>query len=289
MLPWLEADSAAAPALKRLAAELGGDWRHHLQDARWASENRVAQLLLTGSGLAAWSCLAALLPRPAVIAGYSVGELAAFCAAEVFDSTSALALARDRALAMDAAVAGVDTSLLAVQGPASAGAIDTLCRCHGLALAIQMSTDRVLLGGVDADLQRAETELAALGLRCTRLAVKVASHTPWMQAAARAFALRCADLPMLLPTAPLVCNLDASTPRTPQALRQALAGQIDHPVRWDLCMDMVAERGPRCVLEIGPGHALAKLWNECHPEVPARSADEFKSAAGVAHWVAAQL
>jgi [acyl-carrier-protein] S-malonyltransferase len=54
-------------------------------------------------------------------------------------------------------------------------------------------------------------------------------------------------------------------------------------------MDCIAERGVRCVLEVGPGAALAAMWRERHPGIPARSVDEFQSPDGVALWVQRQL
>jgi [acyl-carrier-protein] S-malonyltransferase len=69
-------------------------------------------------------------------------------------------------------------------------------------------------------------------------------------------------------------------------LRRALAQQIATTVLWDRCMDTMAERGVRCVLEVGPGSALSRLWQARHPDIPARSIDEFEQPAGVARWVA---
>jgi [acyl-carrier-protein] S-malonyltransferase len=43
------------------------------------------------------------------------------------------------------------------------------------------------------------------------------------------------------------------------------------------------------VLEIGPGSALASMWNKRYPEVPARSVDEFRSERSVREWVSARL
>jgi hypothetical protein len=54
---------------------------HQPRTPEWPYANAVAQPLLTGLGIAAWQGLAPRLPAPAVVAGYSVGELAAFCVA----------------------------------------------------------------------------------------------------------------------------------------------------------------------------------------------------------------
>lgn len=288
MLRWIDDDPDAAPALALLAARVGPHWRDRLADPDWAQGNRVAQALLTGLSLAAWHCLAATLPAPAVIAGYSVGELPAFSAAGVFDAATALRLADRRAEAMERSVAGLDTGLLAVQG-LGAPDIGRACAQYGLALAIRLAPDRVVLGGTIEALQRAQDGLDPRGAHCTRLAVHVASHTPWVAAAVDDFARDLAGVDFAAPRAALVCNLGASMPRRGDALKQALAGQIAHTVPWDACMDAIAERRVRCVLEVGPGSTLSRLWNEREPGVPARSVDEFRSAGAVRRWVAAVM
>ncbi len=50
-------------------------------------------------------------------------------------------------------------------------------------------------------------------------------------------------------------------------------------------MENLHARGVACVLEIGAGPALARLWNARYPEVPARAADEFRSAQAIAQWI----
>lgn len=292
LLPWLDNDPAARPALAAMAAQIGADWRARLAEPAWAESNAVAQPLLTGIGIAAWACLAPRLPAPAVIAGLSVGELAAFCAAGVFDATAALAVAHDRAAAMAdsdrANAAGQPTGLLAVSGAAAAVLADA-CGRFGLALALQLTTDRAVLGGPVAALEQAASALAAAGVQATGLAVRLASHTRWMAAAVPVLARRLDGLPMAPPRCVLVCNHTAAREHDADRLRAALAGQVAHTVRWDRCMDAVAERRPACVLEVGPGHTLAALWNERHPAIVARSVDEFRSPAAVAAWVRSAL
>jgi [acyl-carrier-protein] S-malonyltransferase len=288
MLAWLDDQAAAQATLTQLAADIGPDWRRRLVDPAWTRDNARAQSLLTACSVAAWQCLAPLLPAAAVVAGYSVGEVAAFCAAGVYSPATALQLARVRAAAMSASVAGLATGLLAVQG-LTAGAVAAACHEHGLALAIQLAADRVVLGGPEAALQAAETALGAAGGHCSRLAVGLASHTPWMAAAARAFADHLRSAAFTAPRCTLVCNLGGIALRLPADLQHALAAQIDHPVRWQACLDTVAERGVRCVLEVGPGTTLSRLWAERGSPVPARSIDEFRSPEAVARWVQATL
>ena len=288
MLPWLEASPAAAAVLTLIKAQHGADWRSHLAEPEWAQRNAVAQPLLTGLSLAAWHGLAPSLPVPAVVAGYSVGELAAYCVAGVFSVADAMALAVDRAAAMDRSAAGLDTGLLSVKG-LDAKTLQAAYARYDLSMAIRLAADHAVLGGLSRALVAAEQFLSADGARCTRLPVRVASHTPWMSAAAVEFEARLSAVAMSSPRSTLVCNAIGAAEREPGRLKQLLARQIAIPVLWDNCMDAIAERRVRCVLEVGAGHALTNLWRDRHPDIPVRSVDEFRSAQAIVRWVHAAL
>jgi [acyl-carrier-protein] S-malonyltransferase len=285
MLRWLDTRPEAAATLAAMAAHLGPDWRERLGDADWLHANAVAQRLLTGIGIAAWRVLEGRLPPPAVVAGYSVGELAAFCVAGLFDAATALNLAAVRAQAMNDCVSGQHTGLMAVQGP---GALALAQAWTGLSVAIRISEERTIVGGPAAALEAAAAQWGAAGLRCTRLPIGVASHTPAMAVAAEVFAQRLAAVDFQPAPVAAVCNFSGSASRSPALLKSALARQIASTVRWDDCMDAIAERQVSCVLEIGPGATLAAMWRERHPAIPVRSIDEFQGPEGVAHWVHAQ-
>lgn len=290
MLPWLEAEPLAAPVLAAMAATgVRADWRAHMADEAWASSNRVAQPLMTGVALATWAVLAPHLPKPTMLAGYSVGEVAAFSVAGLFSATAALSLAQQRAALMDRCVGAAPGGLLAVSGLRVAS-LDALLVRFDLAVAIRLGAERCLLGGSLAGLAAISPELLARGAELTALNVRLPSHTPAMASAARAFAALLDG--MAWPRnaeATLVCDLDGAGHRASVALKAALAGQIAHTVEWDRCLTTLAERGPRCVLEVGPGSSLARMWAARWPDVPVRSVDEFQSAQGVIDWVGRAL
>jgi [acyl-carrier-protein] S-malonyltransferase len=282
MLPWLADDAIVRAMSEKLGTP---DWRSAIADASWTERNANAQTLLTGLALAAWHQVSTALPAPSAIAGYSVGELAAFSAAGVFDAECALKLSARRAEAMDRCAEQAPGGMLAVAG-LDGSAIDQLCASAGVAVAIRIGAGNVVLGGPHARLDEAERAAASLGgARCTRLRVGVASHTPWMRAAADAFLRTLSDVRFTAPRTALFSNaldrvLDGAS------ARKALSAQIASTVRWDDCMDNIHARRVSCVLEIGPGQALARMWNERYPQTPARSCDEFRSVAGIAKWVA---
>ncbi|CAN5290526.1 malonate decarboxylase subunit epsilon [soil metagenome] len=287
MLTWLDGEPLAEPVLAGMG--LGDDWRVRMADETWASSNRVAQPLMTGVALATWAVLAPHLPKPTMVAGYSVGELAAFSVAGMFGAEEALQLAHQRAALMDRCNGTAPGGLVAVSGIRVA-ALDSLLTHFELAVAIRLGADRCVLGGSLAALAAVGPELVMRGAELKPLNVRLPSHTSAMANAALDFAELLA--PMDWPgsaSAIVICNLDGAGRRESAGLKKALAGQIDHTVEWERCMTTLAERRPRCVLEVGPGSSLTRMWAARWPDVPVRSVDEFHSAPAVVAWVHAML
>lgn len=285
MLPWLETEPAARPVLDRMAAALGADWRARLADAGWAQSNAVAQSLVTGSSVAAWTALAPGLPRVVAVAGYSVGELAACVAAGMLDADDAMTLAARRAAAMDACAVDGAAGLLGLSN-VDAREVDAACARWGLEIAIRTGERRCIVGGPADALARAAAHLAELGAKTTPLGVRVASHTRAMRAAVPALARALALARWRAPRVAWVAGITGTVLRDVAEVQRVLADQVATTVRWDACMDAVAERRPDAVLEVGPGTTLARLWRERHPAIPARSCDEFASAQQVLDWSA---
>jgi [acyl-carrier-protein] S-malonyltransferase len=314
MLPWLGDD--ASPSTTALLSVMRetldvADWRAALADPAWARKNANAQVLITTTALAAWTQIAPRLVSASIeidgVAGYSVGELAACAAAGVLAHADAIGLAARRAALMDEAARAHAGGLCGVTGLASAD-VDDVLRGTSVSVAIRNGEDSVVIGGPlhstlgavapeasDASgasdtsdkpeaLDEVEASLASRGARCTRLAVAVASHTPLMRSAAEGFSSELSGAAMRAPALALF-DSDANRVWTADQARGGLARQIAHTVRWDEVMDQLAARGPSCVLEIGGGQALARLWQQRHPSIPARSADEFRTLDGVLAWI----
>ena len=280
MLPWLESQAAAQPTLRRMAQAIGADWRARLQDPDFLHANAVAQPLVTGTALAAWAVLQPLLKTaPAIVAGYSVGELPAFACAGVFNAAAALTLATQRAAAMDQAGAGTVTGLLSVSG-LRADQVAPPLEC-----AIRLGPTQHIFAASRAYLAAAEPLLTAAGAQCKWLEVRLASHSSWMATASAEVAALLQAVPLAAPDCPVATNFSGNATRRVEVLRHDLAQQISHTVEWATCMEAVAERGVHCVLELGAGHALAKLWAQRFPEIPVRSLEDFRSPEAVAAWV----
>jgi [acyl-carrier-protein] S-malonyltransferase len=283
MLPWLESEVASRKVLATLTKTIGNDWRASLEDPGTRSRNTFAQPLITGTALAAWAALkSALVEPPVAVAGYSVGELAAFAGAGVFSADIAIDLAEKRAALMDAAVAGLDTGLMSVSGLPVAQVLQAQPE---LECAIEIGAEQAIYAGELPVFASSAQALTAMGALCKPLEVRVASHSRWMVSAAKGFATELENLAFARPQAALVLNATGASTRDPQILRRALVTQVDHTVQWAACMDALAEQGVDCVIEVGAGTTLSKMWNQRHPEIPARSLEEFRDVAGVVRWL----
>ena len=283
MMPWLTVEQNPSAALLKMERVVGAAWRTTLDNQELRSKGGFAQPLVVGTALAAWAVLKPLLPRPpTLVAGYSVGELAAFATAGVISVETAMSLATIRADWMDRSVEGQESGLLSISGLAVRS---VLAQFPGLKCAILIDYDHAIFGALSSDLDQVQTELAGTSAICKRLAINVASHTPLMTSASEGFSEVLAGVTFQPPEFPIVLNFCATVGRRIGELKTALGAQLCTTINWSECMDVIAERGVHCVLEIGPNSALASLWNRRYPTIPARSFEEFKNPQGAAMWV----
>jgi [acyl-carrier-protein] S-malonyltransferase len=227
-------------------------------------------------------------PQPTLVAGYSVGELACYGLAEALDIRSLATLARERAAAMDRAAASAPGGLMAVRG-LTRRRLERLCSDRGASVAIAIDDDDFVVGAHGPALQVLQRDLAQHGAQITCLDVGVASHTPSLAAAADAFRAALERSSIAAPKRPVVAGIDGGLVTTRARAIATLAAQIARTVEWALCMDAMVERGCRVFLELGPGRALCTMLIVRHPEVEARSVDEFRSLAAAADWVRRRL
>lgn len=280
----------AQPILEAARDVLGGkDPRQFVREADAATlfSNRVGQILCCTQALAAWAIVRPHLPGTTVLAGYSVGELAAWGCAGLLEPEQVLQLAILRAEAMDAAGGG-DTGLEAIIGLNQAR-VEELCRLHEAHVAIVNGEDFFVVGGRKETLEIMRDEAKAAGATCaTLLRVAVASHTPLLAEASRRFGevLARMNLPELpSPGVRLLSGVDGDVVFDVRAGRRKLAAQISQTLHWSACLDGCRAAGAETVLELGPGYALAGMARQMFPDAPIRSVDDFRTPAGVVAWL----
>jgi len=247
--------------------------------------NRLAQPLVVAATLANWTALRQVLPAPHLTMGYSIGELASWAVAGALSPRQAVALAAQRAAAMDACVApDAPQTMTAITAPAGTD-LPRLLQAHGFAPAIVIDADGMIAGGSLAGLDALASELAQAGGRSTRLPVRIASHTHWMRNAVNVFAEQIGKSDMSDPRCSVAAGINGELQTRKEQAASSLSRQLAEPIRWDACMDACAEAGITVALELGPGAALSRMLQARHAHIECRSVAEFRSVAGIEKWL----
>ncbi|MCU1113366.1 malonate decarboxylase subunit epsilon [Stenotrophomonas maltophilia] len=250
-------------------------------------DNAQAQPLLCAASLAQWQGLRDCVPAPTLIAGYSIGELAAHAIAGSFDAATCLALAAQRARLMDSA-SPADAGLQAVLG-LERHVLQPLCDLHGAHVAIANGQYHFIVGGTHASLQRLADAARAQGADIRLLPVRVPAHTPLLAAAVAPFAAALDASPLQAPRLPLLAGIDARPVRDRATAVNTLSLQLAQTIEWAQVMRQAFERGARVFLQLGPGNALARMVAPAYPCCEVRAVEEFQSLEGAAAWVRSAL
>ena len=289
MFRLLAAEPDAQLIFEAAAAVLGA---HPTDFCRTAPEaalhaNREGQILCVIRALAIARVLfPAGAPSETMVAGYSVGEMAAWGVAGIWSPMDTLRLVDQRAREMDAA-GGPDDGLGYVRGLPMA-AVQELADRFGCAIAIVNPDLLFILGGarqsIDALCAAALEEGAA---RAAPMPVHVASHTPRLAGAVAPFDKALASVAMSRPALRLMTATTATLVVDPQRARGGLARQLAERIDWAGVIEAMAERGVTTILELGPGRALAEMAALALPGRRVRAVDEFHSLTGIKAWLAA--
>lgn len=200
---------------------------------------------------------------PAFVAGHSLGEFSALVAAGSIEFSTALSLVRERGRLMKQAGADQPGGMAAVLGLDDA-AIAAVCE-EASAVGIVVPANRncpgqIVISGEVAALERAMELAKANGAkRVARLNVSIASHSPLMADANRAFADLVAAAPIEAPSFPIIGNVEAQPLTSVDGIRRELMQQMERPVDWTGSVRSMVDLGAGAFIEIGPGTVLSGL------------------------------
>jgi [acyl-carrier-protein] S-malonyltransferase len=239
------------PDLLELAqAEVGDDLFERVEEGtRWA------QPAIFCAALAGFDLLRDRV-QPDLMAGHSLGEIAALAAADALTAEDGLRLVAARGrLMQEAAEKCADGGMVAVRARERAP-VELIARECGLIVANDNAPDQLVLSGSDDSLDAAEERLRDAGVRVKRLPVAGAFHSPLMEPAVEPFRAVVAETEVREPRVPVLsCVTAAPFDDVPERLVQA----ITHPVRWLDVMRALQEKGATRFVETGPGRVLANL------------------------------
>jgi [acyl-carrier-protein] S-malonyltransferase len=270
LVPWLELPGFA----DRLSAwsELAGVdliRAGTVADADEIRDTAVAQPLLVAAAIAAAEALAdqhvPLKGWSAIVAGHSVGELAAGAIAGAISAEDAMRLIRVRAEGMAAAAAATATGMTAVLGGQGSEVLAAV-EARGLTPANVNAAGQIVAAGTMEQLAAFAADPPA-GARLRPLSVAGAFHTRHMAPAVEALAAAAAQVPASDPVLPLLSNRDGQAVASGSDWLERIVAQVSTPVRWDSCMREMAGRGVTALIELPPAGILAGLARRALPGV----------------------
>lgn len=197
------------------------------------------------------------------VAGHSLGEYSALCAAGMFSLADTARLLRIRGNAMQAAVPAGIGAMAAIIGleDADVAAICAEASAHG---ACQIANDngggQLVISGVREAVEAAAALATAKGAkRAIMLPVSAPFHSSLMQPAADAMRAALADVKKSAPTVPLIANVRAEPVSDPAVIADLLVEQVTGQVRWRETILWLAAHDVTSVAELGAGKVLTGL------------------------------
>ncbi|MGO8669874.1 MAG: ACP S-malonyltransferase [Capsulimonadaceae bacterium] len=243
------------------------------EDLRQTVNAQPALYTCSAAALAALADAGVVEPGTAsvsVVAGHSVGEYATLLAAGAFDFETGLRLVVRRAQEMQAAAVAIPGTMAALLG-LDAEAVSRICsevsESGGVVDAANFNAaGQVVISGQVAAVEAASALARQRGAkRVIPLSVSGAFHSRLMAGAANALRGVLAAAEIRGPSIPVINNLTADYVTDPAAIREGLAAQVDHPVRWQETVERLAAANIDIYVEVGPGNVLAGMMRRAAP------------------------
>ncbi len=214
--------------------------------------------------------------RAAFVAGHSLGEYSALCAAGVFSLGDTARLLKTRGEAMQAAVAVGEGAMAALLGLdyQTAENVAREAAHEGAGGVCEIANDnapgQVVLSGHKQAIDRAvEIAKQAGARRAILLPVSAPFHCSLMAPAAKIMAQVLADTDIKYPSVPLIANISASAVTEPDDIIAGLVAQVTGTVRWRESITLMAGEGITRLYELGAGKVLTGLARRINHDLKA--------------------
>ena len=274
----------AYPAARAVFAEVDDALSENLSDLIWNGQAEQLQLTQNAQPALMTTSIAALralesegiaVTTAAFVAGHSLGEYSALCAAGSLTLTDTARLLRLRGQAMQAAVpvgVGAMAALLGLDFATAAEVAAEAAQGEVCQAANDNDPAQVVVSGHRGAVERALEIAKARGAkRALLLPVSAPFHCALMQPAADAMAAALSGVTLIAPRVPLVANVRADAVTDPETIRALLVEQVTGSVRWRESVLWMESQGVTDAWEIGAGKALSGMIKRIAPGITTRA------------------
>ncbi|HEY2568393.1 MAG TPA: ACP S-malonyltransferase [Candidatus Udaeobacter sp.] len=210
-------------------------------------------------------------------AGLSLGEITAHAAAGTFNFENGLKLVQRRGELMDEACDQTFGGMAALIG-AEENVARQLAADEDVDIANINAPGQIVISGEVAKVEAAVGVAREFGIRrATMLNVAGAYHSRLMESAYEKLGPVLQDVPMQLPSFPVISNVTGQEGKNPIEIRRTLQDQVTGTVRWLDCMERLAGLGCEFFIELGPGGVLAGLLRRTLKGVDVVSVSDVES------------
>lgn len=209
------------------------------------------------------------------VAGHSLGEYSALCAAGTFSLSDAVKLVKIRGKAMQIAVPlgeGAMAALLGLEALDAEAVVEEAAQGDVCDFANDNASGQVVVSGATAAVERALVIAKEHGAkRALLLPVSAPFHCAMMQPAADVMAGALGDTQMNDPIIPLIANVTAQEVTTANEARELLIKQVCGRVRWREGALYMKSQGVSELVEIGHGKVLSGMAKRIDKELNGRA------------------
>jgi [acyl-carrier-protein] S-malonyltransferase len=248
-----------------------------------------AQPAIMANAIAAFRALGLPVTKADFVAGHSLGEYSALCAAGSFDLATTARLLKRRGQAMQAAVPvgeGAMAALLGADLDKAQAIADAAAEGQVCTVANDNDPSQVVISGHRAAIERAIAIANDHGAkRAVLLPVSAPFHCPLMQPAADAMALALGETTISAPAVPLYANVIAASVSDPDRIRELLVEQVTGMVRWRESIEEMARAGVEEFVELG-GKVLTPMVKRIAPDAKVTSVVTIEDVEALAKEIA---
>ncbi|MGN6763688.1 MAG: ACP S-malonyltransferase [Rhizobiaceae bacterium] len=226
-----------------------------------------------------------LAGKVAYVAGHSLGEYSALCAAGAFTLSDTARLLRIRGDAMQEAVPAGEGAMAAILG-LDQDAVEAACREASAKSACQIANDngggQIVISGTKAGVEDAARLCTERGAkRAIMLPVSAPFHSALMAPAAERMRAALAEASIKAPVVPVVSNVAVAPLTDRKEIAARLVEQVTGRVRWRETVEWFGANGVDTLYEIGSGKVLSGLARRINREiatVPVNSPADVETA-----------